>query len=688
MIRARSLDAAGFVLGVAVRLALILAVTPLIRIEWFAPFLSHVPAGGMDPWTSFLAAGGPNNAFPYGLPYVLALAPFVALGGAVAGMAGAYVALGLAVLACELALFALLRSIAGRVIAPRVTLTYWLSPVPIYVGYWHGQLDVLPVALLLAGLLSLKVARYRTSGAFLGAAVAAKLSMVLPLPFVGLYLFGRTRLRGLAPRVLMFGALAVGLLLLPMVASPGFREMVLMTPQSAKAFSLAIPVGPRLSLYILPLAYLALLYWAWQVRRLDFNLTWAFTGVSFMAVLLLTPASPGWVIWAMPFVALHVARAGAAGHVLYWPFALAFVALHLLASTGAVLPSGLSLDTDALASALGGDRIYSILTTLTLAGGGALAYQMLRRGVMLSAFQLATRKPFVIGISGDSSSGKDTLVDAVAGMFGPRNVARVSGDNYHVWDRHMPMWQAVTHLNPKANDLGAFGRHVAQLIEWKTVRTRHYDHAVGRMGEPVRLRPAEVVAISGLHALWSPSLRRSYDVRVFLDMDEPLRRFLKIRRDVGVRGHALERVIASMDRRAEDFERFIKPQARAADVVLRLEPRHPSAIADPTRDLDTTLLRLVVTLGPGRSFDAEARLLTSLCGMQVIEAPMADGRTEIIIEGQPTAEDIAAAARRLCPDMAEFLDLEPVWLADLTGIMQLVILWELDRSRRQRGASA
>lgn len=673
-----------FGVGLAVRLMLIAAAMPAIHTRWFVPFLSRSLQGGLDPWSAFLAAGGDPASFPYGLPYLILLAPPVLAGMAIAGTAGAHIALGLSMLALELVLLKVLRAVAGRPLAAGVTLTYWLSPLPIYVGYWHGQLDVLPVVLLISGLLALRAARFATSGGLLGAALAAKFSMLLPLPFVALFLAGRPRLRPFAPQVAAAGALAAGLFLLPALLSPGFRQMVLRTPQAAKTFSLALPLGPSLEVYVLPFATLALLYWAWQVRRLDFNLLWAFTGTAFMAVLLLTPASPGWVLWATPFLALHTARAGRLGHVLYWPFAFAFVALHVLTSQGASLPGGLSLDLAGLAET----RIPSILLTVALASGAALAFQLARRGILQSSFRLTTRRPIVVGVAGDSSSGKDTLIEAIAAMVGEANVAHVSGDNYHIWDRHMPMWQAMTHLNPKANDLEAFGLHVAQLADGHTVLTRHYDHAVGRMSEPLPLRPQEVVAASGLHALWSPSLRRGYDLRVFMDMDEDLRRFFKIRRDVGRRGHALEQVLASLDRRRADAERFIQPQARNADIVLRLEPRHPSAVEDLGRDVDVTLLRLVMTMAPGRNFGEPARLLTSLCGMQVIERPLADGRNEVVIEGEPSVEDIAAAAARLCPAMTEFLCAAPEWRAGLTGVMQIIILCEFDRSRRQRGRAA
>ena len=678
-----------FAAGLVVRLLLIVAATPHTHTLWFVPFLGAAPHDLLDPWSAFLAAGGDPQSFPYGPPYLAAFGPAVWLGRLIGGEAGAHLGLGAAVLAWELVLLRTVAAIAGPDHRQGAVVAYWLSPIPLYVGYWHGQLDVFPVAMLVAGLWAIRNNRFLVSGALLGAAVAAKLSMALPAPFIGLYFLGRRRLRRAWPAALGAAALVGGALLLPFCLSPGFRQMVLATPETAKAFTLAVPIGPQLSFYLLPLAYLTLLYGAWRVRRLDFDLLWAFTGVAFMALLLLTPASPGWVMWALPFLALHAARTGWLGHALYWPFAASFVLLHLMISTGAVLVTGADL-TGPLGTYLSQDasRASSILITLTLAFGAALTLQMVRRGVLASPFYMASRKPFVIAVAGDSGAGKDTLVDAVVDLFGPEAVTRVSGDDYHIWDRQKPMWRALTHLNPKANDLDTFSRHVSELTDGRWVRARHYDHSSGRAGEAVWIRPQEAIAVSGLHALWSPALLRLFDVRVFMDMDEDLRRFLKVKRDVGVRGQSLEKVIDSIERRTADGQRFIQPQARNADVVFRLEPRHPSAIADTSRDLDTTLLRLIVVLSPGRTFDAPARLLTSLCGMQVIEAPQEDGWTEVLIEGEPTAPDIAAAARRLAPEMLDFLAIKPAWRPGLSGVMQLVVLNELDRSRRRRGTAS
>ena len=673
-----------FGVGLVLRLALIALALPATHARWFVPFLTHVPGHIADPWGGFLAAGGDSVAFPYGLPYLIAFAPLTDLGGALAGLAGAHVGLALTVLLLELALLVQLGRVAGRD-RRRAQLLYWLSPIALYVGYWHGQLDVLPVLLLVAALAALAHHRHAAGGAWLGSAVAAKFSMGLAAPFIALFYLGRARQRRFALAALGGAALAFALLWLPVLALPGFRAMVLLTPETAKTFSLAVAVGPSLNLYVLPLAYLGLLYWAWRVRRLDFELLWNFIGIAFMAVVLLTPASPGWALWAMPFIALHSARSGTTGQLLFWAFTLAFVALHLAVSSGAAF-AGIDLSASLLGETA--ERLPSALMTLMLAAGAALALQMARRGILGSPFYRATRTPLAIAVAGDSGTGKDTLVDALTATFGDSSVTRLSGDDYHSWDRHKPMWRAMTHLNPLANDLESFAAHAADLADAKPVRARHYDHGSGRAGELQTLHPRELLAVSGLHALWSPSLNTRFDVRVFMDMDEGLRRFLKLRRDVNQRGHAPERVLESIERRAADGARYIAPQAAAADVVFRLEPRHPSAVADPAVELQPSMLRLVATLAPGRNFDRAARLLASLSGIRVIESADDDGRLQLLVEGKPSAADIAAAARRIAPDMDWLLAAEPKWQPGLSGVMQLILLTEFDRARRRRGGLA
>jgi uridine kinase len=680
------LSPAMLVAGLVPRLLLALLAVPLTHDIWFVPFLTKAGIA-IDPWTNFLSTGGDPAAFPYGILFVAAYQPATWLGGVLGGVYGAHLGLTLAVLFWELVLVAAIAAVGGNERSEAAAKIYWLSPIPIYVGYWHGQLDVFPTALMILGFAAVQVQSWRRAGMLLGAAAAAKLSMAVSLPFVMLYLLGRRRLHAFVPRFVIYLAATMLLLAVPFAFFHGYREMVLGTPEMLNIFAAKVAITEELDAYLLPLAFLGLFYWAWRIRRLNFEMLWTLVGLAFLALFLFTTAAPGWMMWLMPFMAMHVADRGFMHRVVYWVFAAAYIAMQLTQASGAHLISGPDLTAPlAQMSPLFRGRTLPILETLLLSAGLAMGLQMGFSGILYQSFHLASRRPFAIGVAGDSGTGKDTLMDALQDLFGRHASSRLSGDDYHLWDRQNPMWQAVTHLHPKGNDVDVFNRNVLALVDGQSAVSRHYDHSSGRSGLVDLIPSREIVLVSGLHALWSPTIADRFHVRVFMDMDEDLRRFLKLRRDVTVRGYPPEKVLTAIERRQSDRERFILPQAEHADIVFRLEPRHASAIADIRRPIDTGLLRLIVIFRRGKNFDEPTRLLMALCGVYVTESPLDDGRLQLLIEGEPTADDVAALARRLVPGMADFIAVEPKWHAAMTGIMQLIILHELDSVRRKRAS--
>jgi len=76
--------------------------------------------------------------------------------------------------------------------------------------------------------------------------------------------------------------------------------MLFSNPEMDKVYQFVVRVGGNLSIYVAPLAYLLMLYAAWRVRRMNFELFQSTLGIAFLAVILLTPASPSWFIWAIP----------------------------------------------------------------------------------------------------------------------------------------------------------------------------------------------------------------------------------------------------------------------------------------------------------------------------------------------------------------------------------------------------
>jgi phosphoribulokinase len=134
-------------------------------------------------------------------------------------------------------------------------------------------------------------------------------------------------------------------------------------------------------------------------------------------------------------------------------------------------------------------------------------------------------------------------------------------------------------------------QHLGHLRAGEPILKPVYRHKDGTFGPPVYVQPARFTVVEGLFGYFLPEMRTSYDVRVFLNPPEELRRRWKVQRDCSRRGYTTDQVLADLDRREPDSEAFIRPQRRFADMLVSFIPTQDDA--DPAR-LDAEL-----TLGDG-----------------------------------------------------------------------------------------
>lgn len=673
-----------FLSGLALRLVMLALILPQAASIWYVPFLEATTRQfTLDPWHAFLASGGSGAAFPYGYVMWLAFLPLTWLCNLLS--IGAYPAYGLTLLAADIILLLTLQ----KMFKPGtrlVLLTYWLSPIVLFATYWLGYNDLIPVTLLLLALHCLRQLKPIHAGLLCGAAVSAKLSMILPIPFFFVYLYRNRSMRHLLNEYAGGLVMALAVTSLPFLLSQDGMSMLLNNPEMAKVYQLVLQVGNTADqIYILPLAYLLMLYLTWRIRRISFELLNVLLGMSFFLVVLLTPASPGWFIWIMPLLVCYQAISGRIAMVLTAAFTLLYVASVFLATQRPMIAgSDIANQFAIYAEHLLGTKGAGILHTLLFTLGVILLLRIWRETVAGDEYFRRSRKPVAIGIAGDSGAGKDTLASSIEGLFGKHSVVNLSGDDYHLWDRKKPMWQVMTHLNPKANDLEQYAKDLIALTNDKPIQSRHYDHASGQRSRPHRIDSNDIIIASGLHALHLPILRSCYDLSIYLDIDEGLRRHFKLERDVKKRGHTVEKVLSSLAKREADSAKFVRPQVAYADLVLSLQPIHPRMLegADSRHPLR---LKLVARSRHGLNEESLLRVLVGVCGLHVDMSVSADGsEVELSIEGETSSEDIAMAAQTLFPDIREFLDTAPRWDEGIQGLMQLISLSHINQALKKR----
>lgn len=177
-------------------------------------------------------------------------------------------------------------------------------------------------------------------------------------------------------------------------------------------------------------------------------------------------------------------------------------------------------------------------------------------------------RPIILGIVGDSASGKTTLSEGIANILGPEKVVTICTDDYHSCDRAERAKRGISALNPECNYVDILEQHIQLLRNGKPILKPIYNHAKGSLDRPVYVEPREFIIMEGLLGYSTRSMRDAYDVKVYMEPNEDLRIKWKIRRDCVERGYTEQEVLESLTKRTDDSAEFVQPQRTFADMVV------------------------------------------------------------------------------------------------------------------------
>ena len=673
-----------FLAGLLVKLILISVFVPLIQSQWFLVFLVHTIENiTADPWSNFLIAGGDPLSFPYGPVMLMSLLPTTLAGWGLDSIIGVnfFSGLGfrLGLLGADILLLLLLLQQFNQY-RNKIILFYWLSPLFLFITYWHGQIDIIPVVLFILSLSMLKQKKQLMSGIVMGLAVAAKHSMLVGVPFVFLYLwFGRgiTQHNG---RFLL-GFFAVLLFESILLFSNGFSRMVVRSPEADNLFWLSMSMGDSLKVYVVPIIYLLLLYSAWRIRRMNYDLLMATLGVAFSIVILLSPSPPGWYVWLLPIYSLHQSRNKNAS-LLVALFSIVFIFYHLMNSSGSEIV-GINYYPIQLFQEWTlelGSKFQSSIYSLMLGLAGLIALQILRDGIRGNDSYRLGKKPFVIGVAGFYSTGKDIFNNSLANLFGKRSAIEICGKDYYHWDQSSPMWKTVTHYNPKSSRLFDMTNDLRELLLGGEIKAKSYD-VDGY--HPMAIRKNHtIVVVNSMYALFSRKLIQMQDIHFFVEVDEKLDNYLQLKADK-VAGYSQSlKIINDIDKSASDIKAFIEPQKETADVIFSIDYIN-SDLLDASHK--SSNLRLRVTIQDGMYYQKMMKVLIGICGLEFkVNRLNNDGKVELEIYGDVKAGDLHLSSGVLIPNLIELIDGEKGFKDGVFGLMQLIALMEINERIAKR----
>ena len=203
-------------------------------------------------------------------------------------------------------------------------------------------------------------------------------------------------------------------------------------------------------------------------------------------------------------------------------------------------------------------------------------------------------RPVMLAIAGDSAAGKTTLTKGIVLALGAERVASICVDDYHRYDRDERKGLPFTALHPDCNYVDIMEQHLQLLALGRAVLKPVYNHANGKLERPVLVEPRDLVVAEGLLPLSTKASRECFDVGVYLDPPEAVRRVWKLKRDTGKRSYTSEEVDAELARREPEAAAFIRPQKADADIVVSFAPLEQRGESPERSPSATILLRPTV----------------------------------------------------------------------------------------------
>lgn len=181
-------------------------------------------------------------------------------------------------------------------------------------------------------------------------------------------------------------------------------------------------------------------------------------------------------------------------------------------------------------------------------------------------------RPFIIGITGGSASGKTLFLSRLMEQFRTDDICLLSQDNYYRPIEHQTKdHNGIENFDlPGAIDDQAFAADIERLRNGEVVSRMEYTfNNTEKVPDMLHFHPRKILVVEGIFVFHFPEVAQLLDLKIFIDARDKIKLKRRIKRDNEERGYDLQDVMYRWKYHVKPtYEEFIRPHKRSCDIVI------------------------------------------------------------------------------------------------------------------------